>query len=396
MRFRSLQVTAENRTSPSGRPTVAEHHRPRFRHSSSPAHPAGSPVTTACPDDSHRPSAQLQSRTRPPIALNRPASPTEPLPPNPPTDHRRDSRAPSSRPPQTFGSNVLELLRADSRRPGQRTSRRPKPGDRAGGAEPGSCDERRTQQPAAPGQQRHHNGHRPRSPHPGGVTVPSTAEKPPHAQPPREPRQDTSARPTQTPCFRQPRPPGRPCGITLHVPHTFTRPPHRAPRGPTEKRVFESGGCVVEPGNTATASRSHVDEIRPGQRATSRNEGHGCGNPGCGTRAARRPAPLRPGYVQHKGPVPRLPFAHMTAALPRRWPCGSWLRVEPVGRSGWKVVVHGPRDLWKELQDLAGRWRAAGRPAQLLPPSLRAGRRPAGRIGMRPSVLAPSRPPPAR
>ncbi|WP_328381220.1 hypothetical protein [Streptomyces sp. NBC_00400] len=67
--------------------------------------------------------------------------------------------------------------------------------------------------------------------------------------------------------------------------------------------------------------------------------------------------------MQHKGPVPRLPFAHMTAALPRRWPCGSWLRVEPVGRSGWKVVVHGPRDLWKELQDLAGRWRAAGRPS---------------------------------
>ncbi|MFG2951400.1 protein-L-isoaspartate O-methyltransferase family protein [Streptomyces adustus] len=42
--------------------------------------------------------------------------------------------------------------------------------------------------------------------------------------------------------------------------------------------------------------------------------------------------------------------------------CGSWLRVEPVGRSRWDVTVHGPRDIWKELQDLAVRWRAAGSP----------------------------------
>ncbi|MFB6988728.1 protein-L-isoaspartate O-methyltransferase [Streptomyces sp. NPDC056304] len=42
--------------------------------------------------------------------------------------------------------------------------------------------------------------------------------------------------------------------------------------------------------------------------------------------------------------------------------CGSWLRAEPVGRSRWSVTVHGPRDIWKELQDLAVRWRAAGSP----------------------------------
>ncbi|MFD7875903.1 protein-L-isoaspartate O-methyltransferase [Streptomyces sp. NPDC059766] len=42
--------------------------------------------------------------------------------------------------------------------------------------------------------------------------------------------------------------------------------------------------------------------------------------------------------------------------------CGSWLRVEPVGRSRWDVTVHGPRDIWNELQDLTVRWRAAGGP----------------------------------
>ncbi|MEU1788101.1 protein-L-isoaspartate O-methyltransferase [Streptomyces sparsogenes] len=44
--------------------------------------------------------------------------------------------------------------------------------------------------------------------------------------------------------------------------------------------------------------------------------------------------------------------------------CSSWLRVEPVGRSRWDVTVHGPRDIWKELQDLAVRWRAAGSPSR--------------------------------
>ncbi|MFF3767343.1 protein-L-isoaspartate O-methyltransferase [Streptomyces sp. NPDC001922] len=42
--------------------------------------------------------------------------------------------------------------------------------------------------------------------------------------------------------------------------------------------------------------------------------------------------------------------------------CGSWMRVEPVGHRRWSVTTNGPRDIWKELQDLADRWRAAGSP----------------------------------
>ncbi|MEU8794598.1 methyltransferase domain-containing protein [Streptomyces sp. NPDC048643] len=42
--------------------------------------------------------------------------------------------------------------------------------------------------------------------------------------------------------------------------------------------------------------------------------------------------------------------------------CGSWLRVEPVSDRRWNVTTRGPRDIWKELQDLAARWRAAGSP----------------------------------
>lgn len=42
--------------------------------------------------------------------------------------------------------------------------------------------------------------------------------------------------------------------------------------------------------------------------------------------------------------------------------CGSWLRVEPVGLRRWNVTTQGPRDIWKELQDLGARWRAAGSP----------------------------------
>lgn len=42
--------------------------------------------------------------------------------------------------------------------------------------------------------------------------------------------------------------------------------------------------------------------------------------------------------------------------------CGSWLRVEPVGHQRWNVTTQGPRDIWKELQDLADLWRAAGSP----------------------------------
>lgn len=42
--------------------------------------------------------------------------------------------------------------------------------------------------------------------------------------------------------------------------------------------------------------------------------------------------------------------------------CGSWLRVEPVAHRVWTVITHGPRDIWQEIQALAGRWRAAGSP----------------------------------
>ncbi|MFV5994904.1 protein-L-isoaspartate O-methyltransferase family protein [Streptomyces sp. NPDC056231] len=42
--------------------------------------------------------------------------------------------------------------------------------------------------------------------------------------------------------------------------------------------------------------------------------------------------------------------------------CGSWLRAEPVGHRRWNVTSQGPRDIWKEIQDLADRWRAAGSP----------------------------------
>lgn len=42
--------------------------------------------------------------------------------------------------------------------------------------------------------------------------------------------------------------------------------------------------------------------------------------------------------------------------------CGSWLRVEPVGHRRWDVITNGPRDIWKEIQDLTALWRAAGCP----------------------------------
>ncbi|RNG37378.1 protein-L-isoaspartate O-methyltransferase family protein [Streptomyces botrytidirepellens] len=42
--------------------------------------------------------------------------------------------------------------------------------------------------------------------------------------------------------------------------------------------------------------------------------------------------------------------------------CGSWLRVKPVGHRRWSVITHGPRDIWREIQALATRWRAAGSP----------------------------------
>ncbi|WP_329453373.1 protein-L-isoaspartate O-methyltransferase (plasmid) [Streptomyces sp. NBC_01724] len=42
--------------------------------------------------------------------------------------------------------------------------------------------------------------------------------------------------------------------------------------------------------------------------------------------------------------------------------CGSWLRVEPVGHRRWNVTTNGPRDIWKEVQDLTALWRTVGAP----------------------------------
>ncbi|MGQ4457728.1 protein-L-isoaspartate O-methyltransferase family protein [[Kitasatospora] papulosa] len=42
--------------------------------------------------------------------------------------------------------------------------------------------------------------------------------------------------------------------------------------------------------------------------------------------------------------------------------CGSWMRAEPDGQRRWSITVHGPRDIWDELQNLAATWRAAGSP----------------------------------
>lgn len=42
--------------------------------------------------------------------------------------------------------------------------------------------------------------------------------------------------------------------------------------------------------------------------------------------------------------------------------CGSWMRVEPVGHRRRTVITTGPRDIWKEILDLAALWRGAGSP----------------------------------
>ncbi|MFF5553615.1 methyltransferase domain-containing protein [Streptomyces olivaceoviridis] len=42
--------------------------------------------------------------------------------------------------------------------------------------------------------------------------------------------------------------------------------------------------------------------------------------------------------------------------------CRSWMRVRAVGHHRWDVTTSGPRDIWAEIQDVAGRWRAAGAP----------------------------------
>ncbi|XVV33030.1 hypothetical protein ACQPXT_01445 [Streptomyces sp. CA-100214] len=36
--------------------------------------------------------------------------------------------------------------------------------------------------------------------------------------------------------------------------------------------------------------------------------------------------------------------------------------MESAGQRHWSVTVNGPRDIWKEIHDLAHRWRAARSP----------------------------------
>ncbi|MFF1712222.1 protein-L-isoaspartate O-methyltransferase [Streptomyces sp. NPDC058268] len=44
--------------------------------------------------------------------------------------------------------------------------------------------------------------------------------------------------------------------------------------------------------------------------------------------------------------------------------CGSWLTARPDEDAGdWAITVYGPRDIWDEIQCVAGLWRAAGSPS---------------------------------
>ncbi|CAM5276534.1 protein-L-isoaspartate O-methyltransferase (plasmid) [Streptomyces viridifaciens] len=62
---------------------------------------------------------------------------------------------------------------------------------------------------------------------------------------------------------------------------------------------------------------------------------------------------LYPGLVRHFG------AEDLTVGAPE---CGSWMRVRTVGHHRWDVTTSGPRDIWAEIQDVVGRWRAAGAP----------------------------------
>ncbi|MFJ7969644.1 protein-L-isoaspartate O-methyltransferase [Streptomyces sp. NPDC096324] len=62
---------------------------------------------------------------------------------------------------------------------------------------------------------------------------------------------------------------------------------------------------------------------------------------------------LHPGLVRHFG------AEDLTVGAPE---CGSWVRVKEAGYRRWDVTTSGPRDIWAEIQDVAGRWRAAGAP----------------------------------
>ncbi|MFD4258699.1 protein-L-isoaspartate O-methyltransferase [Streptomyces sp. NPDC058534] len=62
---------------------------------------------------------------------------------------------------------------------------------------------------------------------------------------------------------------------------------------------------------------------------------------------------LHPGLVRNFG------ADDLTIGAPE---CRSWMRVQAVSDRRWEVTTSGPRDIWAEIQDVAGRWRAAGTP----------------------------------
>ncbi|MEU5662093.1 methyltransferase domain-containing protein [Streptomyces longwoodensis] len=62
---------------------------------------------------------------------------------------------------------------------------------------------------------------------------------------------------------------------------------------------------------------------------------------------------LYPGLVRHFG------AEDLSIGAPE---CRSWMRVRAVSDRRWEVTTSGPRDIWAEIQDVAGRWRAAGSP----------------------------------
>ncbi|MFJ3877155.1 protein-L-isoaspartate O-methyltransferase [Streptomyces sp. NPDC090077] len=63
---------------------------------------------------------------------------------------------------------------------------------------------------------------------------------------------------------------------------------------------------------------------------------------------------LHPGLVRDFG------AEDLTIGAPE---CRSWMRVRAAGHCRWDVTASGPRDIWAEIRDVAGRWRAAGEPA---------------------------------
>ncbi|MET9895924.1 MFS transporter [Streptomyces sp. NPDC006465] len=106
----------------------------------------------------------------------------------------------------------------------------------------------------------------------------------------------------------------------------------------------------------------------------------------------------RPGPVDGHGPPPR---RRPGAGLRRQASGDRCTRLRVVAAGGGCGALSLERHHPRSAQHLegdpgSGRSVAGGRQPQPLPPCLRSGRWPAGRIGVRPSVLAPAHPPPAR